>query len=356
MPTHVIAPASTSVTAFLGTAENGPLDKPIPVHSLGEYQTAFGPTGAGSQMGGAVEQFFANGGTQAWIVRLTSVSAKTIRTAETALNAVPDLSMLVMAGVSDRDSLDEASHHCSGRKAFLIADSDPSAKTPEDLISWAGQLKLQNPEYAAVYAPWVRFTVPSMPGSLRTFPPSGSIAGIYAQTDTTRGVWHAPAGTNLAISGADSPVLPFSDSQIAPLAAAGVNAIRKLPVYGVVPWGARTLAGASSDFQYVPVRRLASFIERSIEAGTQWAQFEPNAEQLWSEIRLAVSDFLNTLFLAGAFTGNRPQDAYFARCDSTTTTQSDVANGILNILVGFAPLRPAQFVILTIQQFAGKKS
>jgi hypothetical protein len=137
----------------------------------------------------------------------------------------------------------------------------------------------------------------------------------------------------------------------------GINCLRTFPIYGNVVWGARTLKGAdvlNNDYKYVPVRRLALYIEASLLRGLQWAVFEPNAPPLWSSIQLSVNSFMNTLFRQGAFAGSTAKDAYFVQCDGTTTTATDIAQGIVNVTVGFAPLLPAEFVVITIQQLAGQ--
>jgi hypothetical protein len=137
----------------------------------------------------------------------------------------------------------------------------------------------------------------------------------------------------------------------------GVNSLRAFPIYGAVSWGARTLRGAdqmTSEYKYVPVRRLALFLEESLYRGTQWVVFEPNDEPLWAQIRLNLGAFMNGLFRQGAFQGKTPREAYLVKCDRETTTQDDINRGVVNILVAFAPLKPAEFVVLKIQQLAGQ--
>src|SRR5690606_17472540 len=185
---------------------------------------------------------------------------------------------------------------------------------------------------------------------------SGTVAGVYARTDATRGVWKAPAGTEASLRGA-SLAVNLSDGQNGQLNPRGINAFRAFPVYGRVVWGARTLRGddmLADEYKYVPVRRLALYIEESLFQGLQWVVFEPNDEPLWSQIRLNVGAFMQTLFRQGAFQGRSPREAYFVRCDRTTTTQNDIDRGVVNILVGFAPLKPAEFVVLQLQQIAGQ--
>jgi phage tail sheath protein FI len=136
----------------------------------------------------------------------------------------------------------------------------------------------------------------------------------------------------------------------------GINCLRTLPVYGNVVWGSRTLHGQNdrgSEWKYVPVRRMALFLEESLYRGTQWVVFEPNDEPLWAQIRLNIGAFLQGLFRQGAFQGRTPREAYFVKCDRETTTQADINLGIVNILIGFAPLKPAEFVVIKIQQIAG---
>ena len=182
------------------------------------------------------------------------------------------------------------------------------------------------------------------------------MAGVYARTDVARGVWKAPAGTEAVLFGADlARVLTDGDNgRLNPM---GINAIRNFPIFGNIAWGARTLDGAdqkASEWKYIPVRRTALFIEESLFQALKWVVFEPNDEPLWAQIRLNLGAFMHNLFRQGAFQGTTPQAAYFVKCDKETTTQNDIDLGVVNIVVGFAPLKPAEFVIITIQQIAGQ--
>ena len=175
------------------------------------------------------------------------------------------------------------------------------------------------------------------------------VAGLYARTDARRGVWKAPAGIEATLTGVQALDYVLSDPENGVLNPLGLNALRSFPVFGSVAWGARTLRGADAltdEWKYVPVRRIALFIEESLYRGTQFVVFEPNDEPLWAQIRLSIGSFMNNLFRQGAFQGKTPQEAYLVRCDSTTTTQADIDLGIVNIIVGFAPLKPAEFVII----------
>jgi phage tail sheath protein FI len=178
-----------------------------------------------------------------------------------------------------------------------------------------------------------------------------------ARTDAQRGVWKAPAGIDAAVNGVQGLSVSLTDAENGDLNQLGINCLRSFPVAGRVVWGARTLRGAdqlADEYKYVPVRRLALFIEESLYRGTQWVVFEPNDEPLWSQVRLNLGAFMHGLFRQGAFQGTTPRQAYLVKCDRETTTQADINLGVVNILVGFAPLRPAEFVIIRIQQLAGQ--
>jgi uncharacterized protein len=210
---------------------------------------------------------------------------------------------------------------------------------------------------AALYYPRVIEADPSREGQLDTYVPCGIVAGIMASTDLTRGVWKAPAGVDASVSGIVGLSASLNDADSAVLNPLGINALRTLPVYGTVVWGARTLRGAdllADDYKYIPVRRLALYIEESLYRGLKWAVFEPNDEPLWSQIRLNVGAFMNGLFRQGAFQGGTPSLAYFVKCDKDTTRQTDIDQGVVNVVVGFAPLRPAEFVIVQLQQMVGQ--
>ena len=257
-----------------------------------------------------------------------------------------------------------AAQYCSTKYAMLIMDPPTqwaidvgAGNTTQISINDLGTYGPEG-EYAAVYFPYLIEGNPLLNGQLGYFAPSGAMAGIMARTDAARGVWKAPAGINDgAISGTMGLELRLSDNDSGLLNPQGINCLRTFPVYGNVVWGARTLKGAdvlNNDYKYVPVRRLALYIEASLLRGLQWAVFEPNADPLWSSIRLTVNSFMNTLFRQGAFAGSTAKDAYFVACDSTTTTQTDIEQGIVNVTIGFAPLLPAEFVVITIQQLAGQ--
>ena len=274
-----------------------------------------------------------------------------------ALEDVDLFNILCLPGISDPGVLSDSVNYCIDRRAFLIVDSPPAAETPAQMETTARSTALPKNNYAAVYYPWISIADPLRGGALRLSAPCGTVAGVYARTDASRGVWKAPAGTEASLRGVQSVAHLLSDSENGVLNPRGVNCLRILPPFGAVSWGARTLQGdddMASEWKYVPVRRIALFIEESLFRGTKWVVFEPNDEPLWAQIRLNVGSFMQDLFRQGAFQGRSPREAYLVKCDRETTTQSDINNGRVNILVGFAPLKPAEFVFIRIQQLAGQ--
>jgi phage tail sheath protein FI len=250
--------------------------------------------------------------------------------------------------------IEDAVNFCEVRHAFLVVDPPvgPAGASAPAMTSWcAGGDGPPASSHAAVY--WPRLLVPdaSAPGLLREIGPSGTVAGIMARIDAGGGVWRAPAGTGAAIQGAEVAV-SVKNSDIGELSRASINAVRSLPVVGDVVWGARTLVPADSEdntWKYVPVRRTAVFLEVSLLDGLQHAVFEPNDQRLWSQVRLTVGSFLHDLYRRQAFQGATPSDAYFVQCGHDTMTQTDIDQGLLNVIVGFAPLKPAEFVVLRIR-------
>jgi phage tail sheath protein FI len=256
-------------------------------------------------------------------------------------------------------ALPDALSYCVKRRAMLVVDPPVAWKSTDDVKTNLGTLGIAGPaaRNAALYFPRIIQADRTRGGMKQNFVPCGMVAGIMARTDTTRGVWKAPAGIDASLLGALGLVVPLNDEENGQLNPLAVNCLRTFPVIGSVVWGSRTMRGANllaDEYKYVPVRRLALFLEESLFRGLQWVVFEPNDEPLWSQIRLNVGAFMNGLFRQGAFQGGSPRDAYFVLCDKTTTTQTDINLGVVNIIVGFAPLKPAEFVVLKIQQIAGQ--
>ncbi|HEX8162178.1 MAG TPA: phage tail sheath C-terminal domain-containing protein [Pyrinomonadaceae bacterium] len=250
-----------------------------------------------------------------------------------------------------------ATTYCEKRRAFFVLDSPSDRVNISQIKDWIATKATLRHKNLAVYFPRIMVADSLNDFRPRDFGASGTMAGVYARTDAARGVWKAPAGTEATLRGVSELQYKMTDSENGVLNPLAVNCLRSFDVFGNVSWGARTLDGndqKASEWKYVPVRRLALFIEESLYQGTQWVVFEPNDEPLWSQIRLNVGAFMHNLFRQGAFQGQTPKDAYLVKCDKDTTTQNDINLGIVNILVGFAPLKPAEFVIIKIQQLAGQ--
>ena len=254
--------------------------------------------------------------------------------------------------------------YCRERRAFLIVDPEfewgtPAENAVADAVAGRAAFNLGGTDSrnAALYFPRVVEADPLRDNQLDIFVPCGIVAGVMASTDANRGVWKAPAGLDAAMNGISGLQVNLTDPENGTLNELGINCLRSFPVNGKVVWGARTLRGANQladEYKYIPVRRFALFIEESLYRGTQWVVFEPNDEPLWAQIRLNVGAFMQNLFRQGAFQGKTLREAYLVKCDKETTTQNDINLGIVNILIGFAPLKPAEFVIIKIQQLAGQ--
>jgi phage tail sheath protein FI len=293
---------------------------------------------------------------------LDLIGSEAAKTGIYALEDVDLFNLLVIPEASLGEGminvLSEAIAYCTRRRALMIIDVPENKRAFAEAERWAsGQdsapLRSRN---AAIYFPWIRESDPLMGGVVMSRPSAGAIAGIYARTDAERGVWKAPAGTNAMAAGATGLSYKLTDKENGTLNQLGINCLRTFPVIGHVSWGARTGRGAdrlADEYKYVPVRRLALFLEESLYRGTQWVVFEPNDEPLWAQIRLNLGAFMHSLFTQGAFQGRTPRQAYFVHCDKETTTQNDIDLGRVNIVVGFAPLKPAEFVVIQIQQIAG---
>jgi len=246
---------------------------------------------------------------------------------------------------------------CEDERAFLIVDPPSDWGSPAAAAAAGASLPFSRSANAALYFPRIVATDALQEGRLREFPPCGAVAGTIARIDAQRGVWKSPAGLEANLFGVPDLAQKMTDSEQGELNKLGINGLRRLPIVGSVVWGARTLVGAdvlASQWKYLSVRRLALYLEETLFRGTQWAVFEPNDEPLWSQLRLNVTAFLHQLFRQGAFAGSSAREAYFVRCDHDTTTQQDIDRGIVNLIIGFAPLKPAEFVVIKLQQIAAE--
>lgn len=289
-----------------------------------------------------------------------------------ALDNITDVNLIAIPGQGDSATVSAGMNYCKNvrrlQDCFFLGDvgvmssvpaarrddAAPSVYRLQDVVDFATidpALDKSAGDYCALYYPWVLAADDIGKGRNPRIllPPSGFVAGLYARIDNSRGVFKAPAGIEAGVAGALAAHTTISDTEQDRLNPINVNVIRTVAFSGLVVWGTRTI-GSDREWRYIPVRRIAIFLRVSIYYGIQWAVFEPNDERLWSSLRLNIGAFMNLQFRAGAFQGNKPDEAFFVKCDSSTTTQTDIDNGVVNILVGFAPLKPAEFVVLTLQQ------
>jgi phage tail sheath protein FI len=283
------------------------------------------------------------------------------------LSRVDIFNLLCVPAETDAATIQKLQAFCVTERAFYIVDA-PQTVTHDTLqasgptgtpLGSGTSITGTGSQNSAYYFPWVLAPDPMFGNRPTLFPPCGFMAGMYATTDADSGVWKAPAGINTALVGVNGLQYVLTDIENGDLNPQAINCLRQFKVYGDVIWGARTLQGndqAGSEWKYIPIRRLALFMESSLYDGTQWVVFEPNDEKLWGQIRMNVSTFMQGLFLQGAFQGTSPQQAYFVKCDSENNPQSSIDLGIVNITVGFAPLYPAEFVVIQIVQMAGQTS
>lgn len=280
----------------------------------------------------------------------------------TKLIKIRDASIIVLPGQSvpgsgaGNDAVNAAIAHCEATKrCMVIIDPEPGLEL--DAAGDVDQLALTTSTYGTMYYPWVEVSNPFFKpdnGGRPTIPvaPSAFAAGMWSKIDGRRGVWKAPAGVETSLLGVAALQFNVGDGDQDQLNPLGVNALRKLPGFGHVIWGTRTLSTkANPEWRYIPVRRTAIFIEESVYGSIQWAVFEPNDHKLWSSLRGNIDAFMNGLWRSGAFQGEKASDAYFVRCGlGDTMTQADIDRGQVIVIVGFAPLKPAEFVIVRIQQ------
>lgn len=375
--TPSIAGTATATAVFAGRTPPRPRtagEGPWQVRSLVEFERAFGAVTADWTLGLAVRDFFAHGGRCAWVLRLQAATATRAPedlgpplsaedylgeagagTGLHALAAIDAFNLLclppdVPGGDTAPAVWQAALAHCVRRRALLLVDP-PAAWDAHGSLPGADALAalgLPHPDTrnAAMYFPRL---VPAGERDALPRVACGAVAGLYARTDDRRGVWKAPAGLEADLRGL-MPARRMGDQEQGQLNPLGINCIRTFP-QGTFAWGARTLAGAdlrADEFKYVPVRRLALHIEDSLQRGLAWTVFEPNDEPLWARVRLACGAFLQALFVQGAFAGVTPRETYLVRCDASTTSAADRAAGTCRLQVGFAPLKPAEFVILTL--------
>jgi phage tail sheath protein FI len=356
---QAITGVGTSTAAFIGCLPQGPLGQPTLCSNLIDVERLFGAIDPASPTSLQLYQFFLNGGAHAYVVRIAAPGD--IAGGLQAIVPVQGINLICTPDIAGMDANAYAAAattilaHAQDHGAFALIDLPDSVTSVAQALDWATSVPpalgpgIAN---AATYFPRL-IVMPPHGGPPVTIGPCGTLAGIYAATDAARGVWKAPAGVAASIR-VDGLQVVLTDQDNGLLNPFGINALREFPTYGYVVWGARTLASEhGTDWTYISTRRLALYIEQSLISGLRWTVFEPNDEELWSQVRLAAGSFLQGLFAAGAFFGTTADNSFFVRCDASTTTLADIAAGTLNLEIGFAPERPAEFVLITIRLMAG---
>ncbi len=250
-------------------------------------------------------------------------------------------------------ALSAAIAYCEQRRAMLLVDPPAGVATVSGISTWVNAHAGLRHRNVVIHFPRLIIGDPLNDFRDRSIGNSGAIAGICARIDASRGVWKAPAGIEAVIRGPRRLETRLTDDENGVLNPIAINCLRTFDLYGTVNWGSRTSVGEDvrgSEWRYVPVRRTALFIEETLFRSTKWVIHEGNDEPLWAQVRLSVGAFMNDLFRQGAFAGRTKAEAYFVRCDATTTTPIDQLRGVVNLVVGFAPLRPAEFLVISIQQ------
>jgi hypothetical protein len=357
-PPPPIVPAATASTLFVGSAAAGPMD-PKSIRSLAAFEALYGGSNPSDPLAVSIGLFFENGGTDARVLRIASQDAagapapldpaftaalRAGGAAYHALQQADDFALLCVPGLTDVAAIGDLLDLCGARDALLLLDAPEAWLTACGLpAEVADRVSASS---GVLYAP--RVLVPGAGPS----PASGAVAGVYARSDAMRGVWRSPAGLDLPLRGMTGLSVNLDQHAADRLLGLAINPLLDFPrPPGPVIWGARTIASAqdtTDELRFVAVRRLVLFIERSVGAGVKWAEFEPNDEILWARLVAAVGEFLLGLHRAGALAGSAPGQSFFVRCDRTTMTQADIDAGNIQIEIGVAPLKPAEFVVIKI--------
>jgi hypothetical protein len=348
-----VLPLPTAQTAIVGRFAQGPIDLPIVVGAA-EFQTWFSSGNAAAWPAEVqAREFFANGGTSLYIVRVRDtgplpdalVGQASDYSGIHALEPVsdlrvliaPELSLLPANSFSDVFAVFRA--FAEARRIFFILDPPPDITTAAAMINWVNTAVPDPARFCAVYYPYLQV---QLDGGSLTIPPCGAMAAIWAKSDAAQGIWKAPAGSGFPLQATGvTPALNSTDSSA--LNTAGIDAIRQFAGTGIIAFGARTLARSNDSSRYIPFARTQDWVAASIQRALAIAAIRDDAEPLWSEITTLVQNFLQSLWIQGAFQGTTPNQAYFVHCDATTTTPADVAAHRVNVLYGMALQQPAEF-------------
>lgn len=358
-----IEPAPTSTAAIIGSFPKGVMKAPKQVRTWAAFEKEYGGLSNSTLSSHCVKQFFDNEGKALWVVRIGTgqmKGASPFLQGLSILNRMGGFNILCIPQTEQLSDAQAASViHATialvtqHRAIFLldIPRRDALRQTVVTQATWVNRQPGIHHPNVALYVPRVQVAQASRRLPLQTIPTSGTMAGVLARIDHKRGVWKAPSGTEAILQGVQGIEQKLTQLEMGQLTSLGINPIRQAAPSRYVAWGARTLS-PNKEWQYLSVRRLALFLESSVHKGLEWVVLEPNDEPLWVHIRQTIEVFLQTLFRLGAFQGQKAQEAYFVRCGRDTISSSDQTAGIVNIMVGFAPLKPAEFVILNIQQKA----
>lgn len=356
----VIESASTSTAAIIGSFPKGSMTSPQQVRTWEAFEKEYGGLETEALSSLCIKQFFDNEGKAIWVVRIGTGQIKGVAPFLQGLSLLDRIGGFNILFIPQTEQLPDthaikvmhAAIALVGKhRAMYVLDVpqlDAPRQTVRTLTSWLNQQSGLNHPNVAMYVPRVQVP-PSLKKASLHIPASGAMAGVWARTDQQQGIWKAPAGTAAILLGVQGIEQTLTEPEMGQLTQLGINPIRQTSSSQVVAWGARTLS-SNREWQYLAVRRLALFLETSIQQGLGWVVDKPNDEPLWAHIRQTVDVFLQSLFRQGAFQGQKSQEAYFVKCGPDTISSADQTAGNVNIMIGFAPLKPAEFIILTIQQ------
>jgi phage tail sheath protein FI len=362
----------TAIAAFVGLAPGGPVNRPIRISSWSQFAKVYsdplapenGPFMTSTYLAHAVRGFFENGGRRCWVIRAAQQGSapdgpaeveQALRAGLGRLAAIDEVTMVCMPDLTSSPETERGSPNTLG--ATLVEECEragnrmaildpPPGLQPEHVVEWRTSVARHDSPAATLYWPWIEVAEPVAERPVLV-PPSGHVAGVWARTDNAHGIHRAP--TDGVVVGARSVAYPIREDELEMLDSAGVNGIRSFPGRGIRIWGSRTLS-SDPEWRYVNVRRLFLYVAESIKEGTRWAAFEPNDDELRSRLRSSIADFLTRLWSEGALFGSSPEEAFFVKCDEETNPPDVTEAGQVVVEIGFAPLRPSEFVVLRISQ------
>jgi len=355
-----IAGVATSLTAIIGTFPQGPINVAKRIRSWAEFTRVYGGHRTPTLTACCVQQFYENGGAELLVIRIGSGTLRTMRPVLKGLAVLQqegDAKILCIPQTHELTDRDAARVFRAAVRLTEQLDAmyllDPPQKqakrsTATSLQRWIARQRTNRHPNVAIYGPRVRVRPNAKASQTKLIPGSGTMAGVLTRTDRLRGVWKAPAGIQAQLKKVYGLERQFTNQDLGMLTPWGINSFRTLSANRIVSWGARTTA-LQPEWQYVPIRRLALFLKASIHRGTQWVVFEPNDEPLWARVRNTIQSFMMQQFRKGALAGTKPSQAFFVKCGRDTITARDQQRGIIKITVGFAPLKPAEFVMLNFQ-------